>query len=358
MSRIGTILSKDFAGLSKEKTYVSILVLQIILFSTARSFTAGVILISDPDQAAGIFDLGKLVTFGMLYNNTLSQDLVSKGADVLFFTETNDGIQALRNERIDMFVATPDNLGAVINSNEEIIVDVYFSEKDSKKDLALLLLKSALDDFKREVRRIRSPEENVFLSIMSAELPENIRELEMLYTFTLPLLLLFSVIISGSLVIDLITEEIERNTLQKLMQTPTSMREILFSKSVLPALLTIILAFFWISIFALQGIIIQNMLPLIAFLFFMSLIYCSIGLLVSCSFKKNKNSQTFYTVVIILSLFVITSTSTEFLPAFVVADLAMDTSFNIAPLLFWMMSSIVFYIFSILISPKLVGELA
>ncbi len=358
MSKINRLLRKDFGSLSKEKTYISILILQIILFSTARSFTAGVILISDPDQAASIFDLGSLLTFGVLHNNTLTDSFSSKNIEVLPFIDESYGIRAVENGDIDMFVVTPDDLGILINSPQRIVVDVYYSKENRKKDLGMLLLKSSLNDFKKQIQGLRSSGENVYLNIMNADLPGNIGELEMLYTFTLPLLLLFSVIISGSLVIDLITEELERKTFQKLIQTPISLREIFISKSLLPAILTIVTGFFWLTIFMIQGIVIQNIIPLILFLFFISLIYCSIGLLVSIFFKRNKNSQTIYTVVILLSLFFITSTSTSYLPAFIVADLAMESGFDILPLAMWGIISMLLYLFALLVSPRMMGEIS
>ncbi len=356
MSKIKPILIKDLNSLFKEKSFLSIVILQIILFSTARSFNAGLMLISNPDQAANIFDIGSLVKFGVLHNDSFTR-LLEKRTKVVFFENMKQGFDALKNNTINIFIISPPDLNELLYSQNKIVIDAYYNGGGKKVDLSLLLLKSALSEFKDDVRNKRIGKNDVLLDIMNAKVPQGVGELEMLFTFTLPLLLLFSVITSGSFVIDLLTEEIERKTIHKILQTKAKIYDILIAKSLLPPLITISFAFFWIFIFALQSIFIQNIFVLIPFLFFISLFYSSIGLLISCSFKKNKPSQTAYTFVMLFSLLLITSSTSSFLPSFIVSELALDPFPNIIPVVFWVFLSLSFYFICILVSPRILGEL-
>jgi len=357
LSKIFSLIKRDYKSLASEKTYISILVLQFLLFATARSFTAGVILLSEPTHATDIFRLDNVVSFGFVNEDIFSAKFTNQ-SNLLFFNSLDKGKAFLENDTIDLLVNSPNNLNGLMYENKKLEFDIYVNEDNPQKTLSLFLLKGFMQEFEEEVKFARVHERTPILLLSETAFTTETKELEVLYSFTIPLLLLFSAIISGSFVIDLITEEIEKKTYANLLSSPVSSRQILISKTLLPAIVTGIQTIFWIAIFMIQGIYIANLPLLVLFLFFLSILFGSIGLLVSSITKNNKTSQMVYTIILMLAMFFLTMNSNKFMPAFVVTKLSMSFGIDWIVLLSWLGASLVFFFISLAISSKRFSQIS
>jgi ABC-type Na+ efflux pump permease subunit len=85
------------------------------------------------------------------------------------------------------------------------------------------------------------------------------------YTVLVPLLVFLPVFISGAVVVDSLTEEIERGTIELLRVTPASLTEIVDGKAGVLAALAPLQVLLWIVLLEFNDIAISNAVALLAF---------------------------------------------------------------------------------------------
>lgn len=338
-----SIMRKDFNSIRLEKSYLSILILQLVLFATARSFSAGMILISSPESAQEVFELEKSVRVGVM-NFNLSLENLS------YFHGKQEGIRALEEGEINAFLVF---LGEENGVKE---FELYARKDDPKRELAVSLVRSELKELKEEIQLERMEEKDILLQFLENSVEMNTRELEAIYTFVLPLLLLFSVLISGSLTIDLITEELERKTYSSLLSSPIRPHHFLNAKIWLSSALTTFQSFIWVFLFFFQGIYVENIHFLLLFLFFLSLLFSSVGALFSSFFKRNRSAQLAYTMFMLLSLTYFLGLPIRYTPSYIITRLSLDPFYFPSDALLWFAFSPLFYLSSLFISSHLLRE--
>ncbi len=338
-----SIMKKDFNSIRFERSYLSILILQLVLFATARSFSAGMILLSSPESAQEVFELEKLVRVGVM-NFNLSLENLS------YFNDKREGMRALEEGEINALLVF---LGEENGVKE---FELYARRDDPKRELAVSLVRSELKELKEEIQLERMEEKDILLQFLENSVEMNTRELEVIYTFVLPLLLLFSVLISGSLTIDLITEELERKTYSSLLSSPIKPHHFLNAKIWLPSILTAFQSSIWIFLFLFQEIYIQNVHFLLPFLFSLSLLYSSVGALFSSFFKRNRSAQLAYTMFMLLSLTYFLGLPIQYTPSYIITRLSLDPFYSLSDALLWFAFSPLFYLSSLLLSSYLLRE--
>lgn len=146
---------------------------------------------------------------------------------------------------------------------------------------------------------------------------------EFVYVVLLPLLLLTPAFISGGLMIDFLTEEIETNTLDLLLVTPLSMEDIVNGKVLLAVGLAPAQALAWMLLLMANGIMIYH-IPYILFLVTsVTAILVLIGAGISILLKERGMTQMLYSLVLIL-LFLVSYLFTNS-PMNLIIRLAMDS---------------------------------
>ena len=108
----------------------------------------------------------------------------------------------------------------------------------------------------REIRADRLKEE--FVGIQIAKVGGGGDFYEFVYGLLIPLLVFMPAIIASALVIDLITEEYQHETLETLISTPITFAEIVWGKVIACEVLVPIQAGAWLILLMINGIVIQN----------------------------------------------------------------------------------------------------
>ncbi|MEN6397091.1 MAG: ABC transporter permease, partial [Methanoregula sp.] len=129
---------------------------------------------------------------------------------------------------------------------------------------------------------------------------------EFVYGLLIPLLVFMPGIISAALIIDLITEEYQHETLETLISTPVTFAEMIWGKVLACELLVPLQAGVWIILLAANGIAIENPLLIVLHVTLASLLLILIGTLVALHYRERTAAQfVFSTALVVIILFVL-----------------------------------------------------
>jgi ABC-2 type transport system permease protein len=122
----------------------------------------------------------------------------------------------------------------------------------------------------------------------------------------IPLLVFMPAIIASALVIDLITEEYQHETLETLISTPVSFAEMVWGKVLACELLVPVQAGAWVLLLLVNGIEIQNVPLILILVTLSSLIPILIGALTALHYRERTAAQfIFSTALVVVILFVL-----------------------------------------------------
>jgi ABC-type Na+ efflux pump permease subunit len=116
----------------------------------------------------------------------------------------------------------------------------------------------------------------------------------------IPLLVFTPVFISGGLIIDMFTEEFERKTMELLLVSPVSFREILNGKMLVAVLIVPVQVFLWLALVSLNGVAVYNIGIILLLISIIAVIIVLIGAAVAVKYKERTISQYTYSLILIL----------------------------------------------------------
>ena len=129
---------------------------------------------------------------------------------------------------------------------------------------------------------------------------------EFVYGLLIPLLVFMPGIISAALIIDLITEEYQHETLETLVSTPVTFAEIVWGKVLACVLLVPLQAGAWIILLSGNGIAIENPVLIVLHVTLASFLLILIGAMVALHYRERTAAQfVFSTALVVILLFVL-----------------------------------------------------
>jgi ABC-type Na+ efflux pump permease subunit len=147
---------------------------------------------------------------------------------------------------------------------------------------------------------------------------------EFVYGLLIPLLVFLPGIISAALIIDLITEEYQHDTLETLLSTPVTFAETIWGKVLTCTVLVPIQAGVWILLLSVNRIPIQNPGLILLQVTLASLVLILFGALVALHYRERTSAQfVFSTALVIIMLFVL---ALPYNPLNLIARLAVGTA--------------------------------
>ena len=154
----------------------------------------------------------------------------------------------------------------------------------------------------RQIRADRIEEEPIPLDIPQSTGGSDFYEF--VYGLLIPLLVIMPAIISSALVIDLITEEYQNNTLETLLSTPIRANEIFWGKVAAALVLVPIQAGVWLFLLSLNGIAIVNAPQILAYVTLVALVLILVASITALYYRERTAAQFVYsTAIVVLMLF-------------------------------------------------------
>ena len=251
MSRVA-IARRELGSLSREKTIVLAVLIQVVIAGFSSFLLVGLTSLYDPDAAGENVEIA----------------VTGEAADELVAASTE--VEGLEMERYDdresARVAFGRNrVGAVVHAESNdgrITVSGAVPRSSLRKTVIVVQLRAVLEELERDERNARSGS----LSVEPLPVPPTIDASPYFgfsYTVLLPLLVFLPVFISGAVVVDSLTEEIERGTLELLRVTPVSFAGIVDGKAGLLAGLAPIQVLLWVLLLGVNDISVSNVALLV-----------------------------------------------------------------------------------------------
>lgn len=311
MSRLA-IGRREIGSLSREKTIVLALLIQLVIAAFSSFLVVGLTSIYEPGAAEDDVIVG----------------VTGEEADELMLAAASvDGLQARRYDDSDVRSAFDRNeiqaIATVERRGGRIAVDIEAPQSSIQKTLIVVELRAALEELERTERAERSDH----LAFDPLPLPPSVDASPYFgfsYTVLVPLLMFLPVFISGAVVVDSLTEEIERGTLELLRVTPASLLEIVEGKAGVLAALVPLQVLLWIVLLELNDIAIANPAAILVFASAVAVLAVVFAAALALAVPIRQRAQLSYSLGL-LAAFAVAALLPEH-PATTVALLAIDSA--------------------------------
>lgn len=323
-----TIAAKEFKSILKEKTLLLMFLIQLFIASFAAFLVVGIFSYLSPEALEGYYHPNAdLAVVTADEKHELIGYLAEKQSIRLHVTQRfDDAVQAFYEGRVDGILV----LSQVKAMDEKPIkLDLYLPKTDIKATVIAAALKRPIERYEGSVRKLRAqrlpPEFRGALSF-DLDLPPSRRVssyYEFVYGILIPLLVIAPVLISGGLVIDLLTEEMEKKTLQMLLASPLSLTRILDGKMAVAASIAPLQSLLWMFLLEVNGIEILNKSAIFILAAALALFLVACGSIISLIYRRRGPAHFIYSL-LLLNLFFASLTFHWVSPFGVITKLALD----------------------------------
>lgn len=311
------IAKRELSSLRNEKTIIFALLVQLFIAAFSSSLVVGLTSMYAPTTTDA-----NTVTIGVTGDAT--DELVAaaaeqNGVEVVSFANSAAARAAFNRGDIDAVLA-----GQLRRTNSGTTIDVVAiaPAETSRTSLVVVQLRAILTALERTERFERAAN----LEFQPVEMPESVPPapyFEFTYTLLIPLLLFLPLFISGSVAVDIITEEIERGTIELLGVTPISFVDIIDGKAAGVVLLPPLQGALWILLLGVNGIAVGHPLTLLVFMTALGVIVITLGIIPALVTARRGEAQLLYSVFVVV-LFGVTVVLPEH-PATTVTKLAAES---------------------------------
>lgn len=290
MSRFFTLVKRELKSITREKTIVLAIIIQLFIASFSSIIVIGLMSFYDPDSIGQNTRITIKVGIVGDTSSPLVGFLRDRNIRVTSFTNINNAEEAFRSGQVDTVMFVPGNNTGIVD------MKLILPNLDSKATVILMVLKEPLKKYETYLREMNGVP--VSYQDLVGKSPTTY---EFLYSLIIPMLMLFPALLAGSMVIDTVSEEIESKTLDTLRSAPVSFNEILTAK-ILAAVITVpIQGIMWAMLLRLNNVQMQN-LGLVLLLCVTIGAFISIGaVIISLCFKNRERSQFMYSIALIIT---------------------------------------------------------
>jgi ABC-2 type transport system permease protein len=307
------IARRDVASLSREKTIVLALFIQLFVAAFSSFLVVGLTSLYDPGSVSG----GQ-VAVGVSGEHT---DALIEAA------EEQESVRAVgfaSNEAARGAYVDGELNAALLTTDSEgrITVEVLAPEENIRTTLIVTEIRDLLEAVERNERIVRAGS----LDRQTVPVPGEVDAspyFGFTYTVLVPLLLFLPPFISGSIAVDAFTEEIERGTMELLRVAPVTLVDIVDGKAMGMIAIAPLQAALWILLLGFNGIGVANPVPLLAVVTAFATVVVVLGLMLGLLTGTRRQAQLLYSVVVLLVFGTLVFLPEH--PATTVAKLAVDS---------------------------------
>ncbi|QLH83718.1 ABC transporter permease [Halosimplex pelagicum] len=321
-----TVAKRDLSSLSREKTIVLALLIQLFVAAFSSFLVVGLTSLYSP----GSVSAGEIVVgvAGEHDDALVRAANDQQGVRTIVYPSPEAARDAYHDGNVHATLLAGD-------SGDRIDVTVIAPTESIETTLIVDQVRTLLESVERTERIARSNS----LDRSTVPLPEDVDAspyFGFTYTVLVPLLLFLPPFISGSVAVDALTEEIERGTLELLRVAPLSLVDIVDGKALAMILIAPVQAAMWIGLLGFNGIAVANVPQILLVVTALTTLVVTLGLSLGVLTAKRRQAQLLYSVLVIFGFGALTAASgnsfvAEHLfalehPATTVAKLAVDSA--------------------------------
>ncbi|MBN1432923.1 MAG: ABC transporter permease [Methanomicrobiaceae archaeon] len=297
------IAKKEFSSLVSEKTIILAIILQLFIAMFSSFLLVGLASMYNPDAISQYVKIQYPIAYSGSHTPVL-QYLEEDGDFIVYEMPLSDAVGALKERKLSAVIWVPDTPEY---ADEPVKITIYTVQNDIQSSIVNVKLKDTFIEYEERLREVRSDRiENQPVDLNLPPSNPSADFYEFVYGLLIPLLVFMPAIISGALIIDLITEEYQHDTLETLMSTPLTFPEAVWGKILACFIIVPLQATGWLILLILNGIRISGVVPIILHVSAGSMVIILLGALTALRYRERTNAQfvfsTALVVVIIASL--------------------------------------------------------
>jgi ABC-type Na+ efflux pump permease subunit len=296
-------MRKEFRGLFNERTILLAVLLQLFIAMFSSFLMVGLTSMYDPSS------LSKYSRFrysvGYCGNDSGLRDYLDRSPDfTVYGMELSPAVAALKERKLAAVIYVPDTAP---DADDPVKITLYSLQNDLQSAIVNVKLKDIFLKYEKDLRGVRVArlsEQPIPLRIPAARGGGDFYEF--VYGLLIPLLLFMPAIIASALVIDLITEEYQHETLETLISTPVTFAEVVWGKVLACELLIPLQAGAWLLLLMINGIAIENVPLILVQVTLTSFLPILVGALTALHYRERTSAQfIFSTALVVVILFVL-----------------------------------------------------
>lgn len=298
---IGLVMKKDMKGLAHERTILLAILLQLFIALFSSFLMVGLTSMYDPSALQKFSTTRYTVAYSGSDSN-LRDILGSDRSLRVYDMELAPALQSLKERKLAAVIYVPDTKP---DAADPVKITLYTIKNDLQAAIVDVKLKEHFIQYEEELRQARSARIDEFP--IPLDIPESTGGsdfYEFVYGLLIPLLVIMPAIISSALVIDLITEEYQNNTLETLLSTPIRANEIFWGKVGAALVLVPLQAGLWLFLLMLNGIRIVNAAQILVYVTLVALVLILVASVIALYYRERTAAQFVYsTAIVVLMLF-------------------------------------------------------
>ncbi len=289
------VFDHELRGMLRERSFVFMVLLELLLVSSSGLLSIGYVIMTSPEASSALGRLGSLIYVGVVSDTRDAFSSAFRGSSVnlVFYDSLASARRDFRDGVIDAVVS-----GDITEGTEASVLSVTLPSNSPKAPLTKLALKKVLVDMESGLRQERLELYRPEVRLASYRLMgyrQAGRQAEIYYIFTLPLLLFLPCLISGSLIIDSLTQDFESRRILNLLCAPITPVEAVFGKAMACVAVSVAQSAVWLAVLSLTFMNPENHLQLILTCAVYSLIFTNVGAAIALHARRMRASQVLYT---------------------------------------------------------------
>ena len=317
---LSIIAKKEFRGLFNERTIMLAVLLQLFIALFSSFLMVGLTSMYDPSSLSQYSRYRYSVGYAGNESEMLSYLEASRDFRV-YRMDLSTAVEALQERKLAAVIYSPDTQP---NATDPVKITLYTLQNDLQSAIVDVKLKDVFLKYEQDLRAVRAGRLDVQPIPLQVPPSSGGDFYEFVFGLLIPLLVFMPGIIASALVIDLITEEYQHETLETLISTPVTFAEMVWGKVLACEILVPVQAGAWLALLAINGIIVQNPLSILLQVCVTSLILILLGTLVALHYRERTAAQfIFSTGLVVVILFALSIPSN---PLNLLARLAVGTA--------------------------------
>ncbi len=300
---LSIIAKKEFRGLLSERTILLAILLQLFIALFSSFLMVGLTSMYDPSSLSKYSHYR--YNIGYAGNDSELEGYLYGSPDLrVFRMDLSTGIAALKERKLAAVIWVPDTAP---NADEPVKITLYTLQNDLQSAIVDVKLKDIFLRYEKTLRDIRV--ERLNDRPLPLQFPPSTGGgdfYEFVYGLLIPLLVFMPAIIASALVIDLITEEYQHDTLETLVSTPVTFSEMVWGKVLACEVLVPLQAAVWLILLMINGIAIDNAGLILLHVTISSFVLILLGALTALHYRERTAAQfIFSTALVVVILFVL-----------------------------------------------------
>ncbi len=296
---IWLVMKKDLKGLGHERTILLAILLQLFIALFSSFLMVGLTSMYDPSALSQYSHYQYPIGYSGSDSDLKTLLRQNQGLRV-YDMDLSTALQALKERKLAAVVYVPDTRP---DATDPVKITLYTIQNDLQAAVVDVKLKDVFTNYETELRQVRAARLDQLPVPLTVPATTGASSFyEFVYGLLIPLLVLMPAIISSALVIDLITEEYQNNTLETLLSTPIGLHEILWGKVAAALILVPVQAGAWLILLMLNGIYVSGPLQILLQVTAVAAFLILIGTITALYYRERTAAQFVYSTAIVVVL--------------------------------------------------------